>query len=106
MKLPLLSSLDPREANSPWIHDSNLQFTWKGKNIELYGGIKNIFDFTPDKNSIARSFDPFDKNIDVDQSGNVIPTESNPYALSFDPSYVFYSNQWRRFFVGFRFQKI
>lgn len=106
MKLPLLSSLDPREANSPWIHDSNLQFTWKGKNIELYGGIKNIFDFTPDENSIARAFDPFDKNIDVDQSGNVIPTKSNPYALSFDPSYVFYSNQGRRFFVGFRFQKI
>lgn len=105
MKLPLLSPLDPREPYSPWIHDSNLQLSWKTKNIEFYGGIKNIFDFTPQENSIARAFDPFDKNVAFDTSGNILPTASNPYALSFDPSYVFYSNQGRRFFLGFRILK-
>ena len=65
---------------------------------------KNIFDFTPPKNSIARAFDPFDKQVIFDNSGNAIQNENNPYALTFDPSYVFASNQGFRFFFGLRYK--
>ena len=64
--------------------------------------IKNILNFTPDKNSIARSFDPFDKNVIFDQNGSATKTTENPYALTFDPSYVYASNQGIRYFIGMR----
>ena len=64
MKLPLLGELDPRDSFSPTFNIINIQLTkiWKNS-YEFYGGIKNLLDFTPAKNSIARSFDPFDKNV-------------------------------------------
>jgi outer membrane receptor for ferrienterochelin and colicins len=39
-----------------------------------------------------------------DNSGNAIQNENNPYALTFDPSYVFASNQGFRFFFGLRYK--
>ena len=61
MKLPLLSELDPRKGESPWFSIQNIQVTKNiGTSWEMYGGIKNILNFTPARNSIARSFDPFD----------------------------------------------
>ena len=61
MKLPLLSELDPRKGESPWFSIQNIQVTKNiGASWEMYGGIKNILNFTPARNSIARSFDPFD----------------------------------------------
>jgi outer membrane receptor for ferrienterochelin and colicins len=59
--------------------------------------------YTPPKNSIARSFDPFDKDVQFDAKGEVVPTASNPKALSFDPSYVFAPNQGIRAFLGVRY---
>ena len=83
----------------------NLQLTKSWNNtIESYGGIKNILNFTPPKNSIARAFDPFDRQVNFDDSGSVLATTDNPYALTFDPSYVYASNQGIRFFFGLRWK--
>lgn len=105
MRLPLLGELDPREAYSPWWSIQNIQITWapKGKRWELYGGVKNLLNFTPPANSIARSNDPFDKKVVFDNNGNVVSTPENPYALTFDPSYVYAPNQGIRAFLGMRY---
>ncbi len=104
MKLPLLSELDPRKGESPWFSIQNIQVTKNiGTSWEMYGGIKNILNFTPARNSIARSFDPFDTGVVFNLSGEAIATENNPYALTFDPSYVFASNQGIRGFLGLRY---
>ena len=108
MLLPVLSELDPRPAESPWWSIQNVQFTYSGlKGFELYGGVKNLLNWTPWKNMdepiIARSFDPFDRGVEFDGAGNVIPTSSNPNALTFDPSYVYAPNQGIRGFLGIRY---
>ena len=103
MKLPLLGDLDLRAPNSPVINIMNLQSTYTFKTIELYAGIKNIFNFKPAANSIARAFDPFDKDVEFGTNGQVIATPNNPNALSFDPSYVYYSNQGMNGFLGMRY---
>ena len=94
MRLPRLGKLDPRPEYSPWWSIQNVQLTWRKPNgiLELYGGVKNLLNFTPPKNSIARAHDPFDKKVAFD----------NPYALTFDPSYVFAPNQGIRGFIGLR----
>ena len=83
----------------------NLLFNkvWQNS-YEFYGGIKNLLDFTPAKNSIARAFDPFDNEVVFDPNGNVMPSTEKPNAISFDPSYVYASNQGIRFFVRFRWK--
>ncbi|MDC3366162.1 carboxypeptidase-like regulatory domain-containing protein [Flavobacteriaceae bacterium] len=104
MKLPLLSELDIRKGESPWFSIQNIQITKNiGTGWEMYGGIKNILNFTPANNSIARSFDPFDSGVDFNSNGEAIATTSNPYALTFDPSYVYASNQGIRGFLGLRY---
>ena len=104
MKLPLLSELDPRKGESPWFSIQNIQITKNiGTSWEMYGGIKNILNFTPANNSIARSFDPFDSGVDFNSNGEAIATTNNPYALTFDPSYVYASNQGIRGFLGLRY---
>ena len=105
MRLPRLGVLDPRDEYSPVFSIMNLQLTKAiNNNYEFYGGIKNILDFTPAKNSIARPFDPFDREVIFDNNGNATSSVGNPYALTFDPSYVYASNQGRRFFVGMRWK--
>ncbi|WP_018628468.1 TonB-dependent receptor [Niabella aurantiaca] len=114
MRLPLLSATDPRSGMAPWWSIQNIQVTKKiGRQLEVYGGIKNLLNFTPDKGNpflIARAHDPFDKKldyngdgkIDTDASGNLPVTSENPYGLSFDPSYVYAPNQGIRGFLGMR----
>ena len=102
MDLPLLGLLDPRPSKSELIHIMNMQSTFVFGKTEIYVGVKNIFNFKPPSNSIARAFDPFDENVEFGENGQVLPTPSNPYALSFDPSYVYYSNQGVRAFFGVR----
>lgn len=107
MRLPLLGNLDPRAAYSPTWSIQNIQFTFtKFKNFEIYTGIKNILNWTPNKGNpfiIARANDPFDKNVASDTNGNVLATPENPYALTFDPGYVYGPNQGIRGFLGFRY---
>jgi outer membrane receptor for ferrienterochelin and colicins len=105
MRLPLLGALDPRRPYSPVWSVQNIQITKKTGKIELYGGVKNLLNMTPARNNpflIARSNDPFDKNVQYDTDGKVLATPGNPYALTFDPNYVFAPNQGIRFFLGCR----
>ncbi len=106
MRLPLLGALDPRHSKSPWWSIQNIQLLFTGfKNFEIYGGVKNILNFLPTKGNpfiIARTNDPFDKKVENGSDGKVLATPTNPYALTFDPSYVYAPNQGVRGFVGLR----
>jgi outer membrane receptor for ferrienterochelin and colicins len=87
MLLPLLSDTDPRSPNSPWYSLQNIQFTFTGwKNFELFGGVKNLLNFTPKQNN------PF-----------LIASANNPFAPEFDTSYVYGPNQGIRGFFGLRY---
>ncbi|UYQ95999.1 TonB-dependent receptor [Chitinophaga horti] len=103
MLLPRLSEEDPRPAESPVWSIQNIQLTKKLGKWEVYGGVKNLLNFTPPANSIARAHDPFDKQVQFDANGQVIATPDNPYRLTFDPSYVFAPNQGVRGFLGARY---
>ncbi|MGV4462223.1 TonB-dependent receptor plug domain-containing protein [Ornithobacterium rhinotracheale] len=107
MKLPLLSETDPRPEKSPWYSIQNIQISKSFNNgLEVYGGVKNLLDFTPYKHApfvIARANDPFDKGVEFNSENEAIPTPSNPYGLTFDPSYVYATNQGIRAFLGVRF---
>lgn len=107
MRLPLLSELDPRPEYSPIWSIQNIQFTYKKwTNFQLYGGVKNLLNWTPNKTAsflIARANDPFDEGVTYDTSGNVVATPNNPYALTFDPGYVYGPNQGIRMFLGLRY---
>jgi outer membrane receptor for ferrienterochelin and colicins len=103
MDLPLLGALDERSAQSPWFSTQNLQLTKTFLNgMEIYGGVKNLLNYTPPANSIARAFDPFDRDVSFGGDGQALATPGNPQALTFDPAYVYTSNQGRRFFIGWR----
>ncbi|MFH6602835.1 TonB-dependent receptor domain-containing protein [Maribacter algicola] len=108
MRLPTLGEKDPRDEYSPVWSIQNIQFTYKGlKNFEVYSGIKNLLDWTPNKGNqfiIARANDPFDKNVSFDDNGDVVATADNPYGLTFDPSYVYGPNQGIRGFLGIRYR--
>lgn len=107
MRLPLLGALDPRREKSLPFSIQNVQFTFKKiHNLEIYSGIKNLLNWTPNRGNpfiIARANDPFDKNVQFDNTGNVVPTADNPYALTFDPTYAYGPNQGRRIFLGLRY---
>lgn len=108
MRLPLLGDLDPRPENSPWWSVQNIQLTYDGfDRFEIYGGVKNLLNWTPGKGLpflIARSHDPFDNDVVFDGNGQAVSTPGNPYALTFDPSYVYAPNQGMRGFLGVRFK--
>lgn len=107
MRLPLLSDTDPRSHYSPWWSIQNIQLTQKiGDKIEIYGGVKNLLNWTPNKGNpfiIARANDPFDKNVQFDADGQAIATADNPYGLTFSPDYIFGPNQGIRVFLGVRY---
>jgi outer membrane receptor for ferrienterochelin and colicins len=110
MELPILGANDPRAAQSPWWSIQNIQLTKsfkKGKNLEIYAGVKNLLNWTPWKrmeaSMIARAHDPFDKNVVFDGNGDAVPTAENPHGLTFDPGYVYGPNQGARAFFGLRY---
>lgn len=94
MKLPLVEN-DVRAEYSDWYSIQNIQITKTfKKNWEIYGGVKNLLDFTPPSNSILRANDPFDKNIN---------SPDNPNGYTFDPTYVYAPFQGIRGFFGVRY---
>lgn len=108
MRLPILGDNDPRKEYSPVWSIQNIQFTYKGiSHFEVYGGVKNLLDWTPNRGNpfiIARANDPFDKNVTFDGNGDVVATSNNPNALTFDPSYVYGPSQGIRSFFGVRYK--
>lgn len=92
MHLPVLPN-DPRPEQSPWFSIHNVQFTKPFKNgVELYAGVKNLLGFFPREEVILRAFDPFDKQINV----------NNPHGFSFDPTYNYAPIQRQRVLLGLR----
>lgn len=107
MRLPLISENDPRREYSPWWSVQNIQLTKTLRGgFELYGGVKNLLNWTPAKSNpflIARTDDPFDKSVVFDPNGQPVVTPDNPYGLKFDPEYMYAPNQGIRGFLGFRY---
>lgn len=96
MRLPVFPN-DYRPEQSPWFSIHNIQVTWKSKashGMEIYAGIKNLFNFYPREDVIMRPQDPFDKH-----AGN--PAD-NPNGYTFDPSYNYAPVQGIRGFAGVR----
>ncbi len=108
MRLPTLGENDPRSEFSPLWSIQNIQFTFKGfKDLEIYGGVKNLLNWTANRGNpfiIARAEDPFDRNVVFDANGNALATADNPFGLTFDPSYVYGTNQGIRTFFGLRYK--
>ena len=104
MLLPVQGPNDPRPRRSPWFSLQNLQVTYQaaGRRLEVYGGLKNLLNFRPRADAIARGHDPFDEQVEFDAAGDPLVTAANPNGLVFDPSYVYASNVGRRVFVGLR----
>ncbi|HEY1025441.1 MAG TPA: TonB-dependent receptor [Sphingobacteriaceae bacterium] len=106
MLLPRLGPDDPRSGVSPVWSLQNVQLTYSpGSRLEVYGGVKNLLNWTPGRHEpflIARSHDPFNKHVQYDVQGNVLKTPENPYALTFDPGFIYAPNQGMRAFIGFR----
>jgi len=93
MRLPILPN-DFRPEYSKFYMLTNIQITKTLKNFEIYGGLKNIFNFVP-KNPLMRPFDPFDN--DVDDPIN------NPNGYTFDTAYNYAPLQGIRGFLGLRY---
>src|SRR5690606_34628118 len=108
MRLPVLGDTDPRPDVSQTWHLHNIQLSKRfGERAELFGGVKNLFNWTPNKDVpflIARTNDPFDKEVQFDVDGNPVVSAGNPYGLTFDPAYVYAPNQGIRAFLGVRYQ--
>ncbi|MCX7729575.1 MAG: TonB-dependent receptor, partial [Bacteroidia bacterium] len=66
MILPKAGALDPRPDKSPVYSIQNMQATYSFKKTDITIGVKNILNFTPNKNIpflISRAHDPFDKKV-------------------------------------------
>jgi outer membrane receptor for ferrienterochelin and colicins len=71
----------------------NIQATQQLSDVwEVYAGCKNFLNFIPKEDVIMRPFDPFDKNVNV----------NNPYNYTFDTGYNYAPIQGARLFVGVR----
>jgi len=76
---------DPRSKTSPVWSLQNIQLTYNFRQFELYGGVKNLLNWTPNKGT------PF-----------LIAGADKPFDGVFDPTYVYAPNQGRRAFFGVR----
>ncbi len=91
---------DERPEYSPAYTIVNVQARkqW-GKGIEVYLGIKNIFNFVP-QNPFMRPFDPFNKQVNFDAQGLPQSTSNNPNANIFDTAYSYAPLQGIRGILG------
>jgi outer membrane receptor for ferrienterochelin and colicins len=92
MYLPVFPN-DYRPEKSPWYTLMNIQVSRAFSNgMEMYSGLKNLLNFVPN-DPLLRPFDPFDKNITV----------NNPYGYTFDTSYNYAPIQGIKGFFGLRY---
>ncbi|MBT1705402.1 TonB-dependent receptor [Chryseosolibacter indicus] len=92
MHLPVVPN-DFRPEKSPWFTTMNFQITKTFTNgLEIYTGAKNILNFIP-KHPLLRPFDPFDKNVTI----------NNPEGYTFDTSYNYAPVQGIKGFAGLRY---
>ncbi|KNB61532.1 TonB-dependent receptor plug domain-containing protein [Chryseobacterium sp. Hurlbut01] len=94
MRLPILPN-DYRPEYSPLYSLANIQFSKSFKSgFEVYCGIKNVFNFTPN-DPLMRPFDPFDKNVN--------DPVNNPNHYTFDTTYGYAPMQRIRGFLGVKY---
>ncbi|WP_322969815.1 TonB-dependent receptor plug domain-containing protein [Faecalibacter sp. LW9] len=93
MRLPILEN-DYRPEYSDTYMLTNIQVTKSWNQFEIYGGVKNLFNFVP-KDPLMRPFDPFDNNAD--------DPVSNPNGYTFDTAYNYAPLQGIRGFIGLRY---
>lgn len=94
MYLPVFQN-DFRPSKSPLFSIQNLKVSKAFNNgWKVSAGVRNLLNFTPPATSIMRAFDPFDKNVTV----------NNPNNYTFDPSYVYTSFQGITAFFGVRYE--
>lgn len=97
---------DPRSEYSPWWSNQNIQLTYTGfKNIEVYGGVKNLLNWVPSRGVpflIARTDDPFNEKVTYNNRSIIQITSDNPYGLEFNADYNYAPNQGIRGFFGVR----
>jgi outer membrane receptor for ferrienterochelin and colicins len=92
MRLPVLPN-DYRPEYSPWFSIHNVQITKSfQRGIQVYLDVKNLFGFFPREDVILRAFDPFDKQVEV----------NNPNGYTFDPTYNYAPMQRQRVLLGIR----
>jgi outer membrane receptor for ferrienterochelin and colicins len=92
MPLPVVPN-DFRPARSPWFSLQNVQFSRKFNQLEVYAGVKNLFNFLP-RDPLLRPFDPFDKYVN--------DPVNNPHGYTFDTTYNYAPMQGRRVMLGVR----
>jgi outer membrane receptor for ferrienterochelin and colicins len=91
MHLPVVPH-DFRPNESPWFTIMNIQVSKPiNKSLEVYAGVKNLLNFLP-QNPILRPFDPFDKNVTI----------NNPNGYTFDANYNYAPMQGIRGILGLR----
>ncbi len=84
---------DFRPSKSKWYTIQNIQLTKKfSSGVEIYLGLKNFFNFIQ-KDPILRPFDPYNKNVTVD----------NPNNYRFDTTYGFTFTEGIKGFAGIRY---
>ncbi|KQK24531.1 TonB-dependent receptor [Chryseobacterium aquaticum] len=94
MRLPVLPN-DYRPEYSPLYSLANIQVSKSFKSgFEVYCGIKNVFNFTPN-DPLMRPFDPFDKNVN--------DPINNPNHYTFDTTYGYAPMQRIRGFLGVKY---
>ncbi len=94
MRLPILLN-DYRPEYSPWYSLANIQVSKSfSSGFEVYGGIKNIFNFTPE-DPLMRPFDPFDRTVN--------DPVTNPNGYTFDTTYGYAPMQKIRGFLGVKY---
>jgi outer membrane receptor for ferrienterochelin and colicins len=106
-----LGDLDPRNHSPTWEH-SKYTITFNKFKIWALCRCENILNWTPNKGNpfiIARANDP--TKMCTWYQRNVQATPDNPYALTFDPSYVYGPNQafwsfWFKIYVEVVFLNI
>ncbi|MDM1407956.1 TonB-dependent receptor [Myroides sp. DF42-4-2] len=98
MRLPRVED-DYRPEYSPWTVIANVQVTKKfGNNIQVYGGVKNLFNTLPKEDTIARWWDPFG------EPGNGVTPPPGRTDVIFEPNdYSYTALQGIRGFIGVRY---
>ena len=102
MHLPVVPN-DFRPARSPLYSIVNFQVTktWQ-RGFELYGGVKNIFNFLPE-NPLLHPDDPFNRpGGKYFDSNGTARLDTNPNGYTFDPSYNYAPVQGAKAFIGLR----
>lgn len=98
MRLPRVEN-DYRPEYSPWTVIANVQVTKKFNNgIQIYGGVKNLFNTLPKEDTIARWWDPFG------EPGNGVAPPAGRNDVIFEPNdYSYTPLQGIRGFLGVRY---